>query len=242
AAVAAIEPEPEGGFLVRLRRTDGGGDLAVEADEVIAATGFTTPLQDLGDIGVDTVGSSRLPVQTAWWESRSRPGLFFAGTIGQGARGLQKRGIPSNSGAVHGARYNATVLARRIAAERFGRPWQRPELDPAGLVDFLATELAEAPELWHQRGYLARFVSADPGAGLRDEGIQPLAHVLDTPGPAGLAVTLEADGSGAIFPVVYVCVDGGWSEHALEPDPLLRYDTPSTRHEIEALVRPLIAR
>ncbi len=51
------------------------------------------------------------PAQTPWWESTTVPGLFFAGTIGQGAKGLQRHGQPSNSGAVHGARYNARLLA-----------------------------------------------------------------------------------------------------------------------------------
>ena len=45
------------------------------------------------------------------------PGIFFAGTIGQGAKGLQKHGVPANSGAVHGARYNARVLAARIGRD-----------------------------------------------------------------------------------------------------------------------------
>ena len=48
------------------------------------------------------------------------PGIFFAGTISQGAAGLKKHGQPSNSGAVHGARYNARLLARHIAATRPG--------------------------------------------------------------------------------------------------------------------------
>ncbi len=60
------------------------------------------------------------------------PGLFFAGTIGQGAKGLQRHGQPSNSGAVHGARYNARLLVGRLAETRFGvaharvRRWRPP--------------------------------------------------------------------------------------------------------------------
>ena len=112
--------------MVRLRRTDGGADMAIEADEVIAATGFVTPLVDLPALGVATFGASALPAQTPWWESASLPGVFFAGTIGQGAKGLQKHGIPANSGAVHGARYNARVLAGYLARTRFGIEPERP--------------------------------------------------------------------------------------------------------------------
>ena len=175
---------------------------------MISATGFVCPLVDLPDLGVGVFGASRLPVQTPWWESASVPGIFFAGTIGQGAKGLQKHGVPANSGAVHGARYNARVLAGRIASERFGIEPDRPHLAPDAIAGFVATELAESPELFHQRGYLARVLSKDPSGGVRDDGVQPLAHVLDGSGQDVLAATLEADGSGAIYPVVYTRIGG----------------------------------
>ena len=185
-------------------------------------------------------GASRLPVQTSWWESATLPGVFFAGTIGQGARGLRKHGIPANSGAVHGARYNARVLARRLAEERFGIGMHRPVIEPETLIDFLTSEIAEAPELFHQRAYLARVVTADATTGLRDSGVQPLAHALDEGGEDAIIVTLEADGSGAIYPVLYTRTAGAVNEHALEPDPLLRYDTPATREALAALVGPVL--
>ena len=161
-------------------------------------------------------------------------------TLGQGARGLRKHGIPSNSGAVHGARYNARVLARRLAEHRFGMGIHRPVLEPETLIDFLTAEIADAPDLFHQRAYLARVVSVDPAGGLRDDGVQPLAHQLDSGGPNAILVTLEADGSGAIYPVLYTRVDGAVNEHPLEPDPLLRYNTAETRAAIASLVGPVL--
>jgi hypothetical protein len=206
---------------------------------VIAATGFVTPLVDLPALGVTTFGASTLPAQTPWWESASLPGLFFAGTIGQGAKGLQKHGIPANSGAVHGARYNARVLAGYLARTHFGIEPERPHVAPDAAAAFLATELAEGPELFHQRGYLARVLTSDPAGGLRDDGVQPLAEVLDAGGPDALIATLEADGSGAIYPVVYSRVGGQVVERAIEPDPLLRFDTSDTRLAIDELARRL---
>ncbi len=214
--------------------------LRFEVDEVIAATGFVCPLLDLPDLGVTTFGASRLPAQSAWWESTSVPGIFFAGTIGQGSKGLQRHGMPSNSGAVHGARYNARILAARIASTRFGVELPRPALDPGGLVDLVATELTEAPELWHQRGYLARVVTVDPALGPVDDGVQPLSHVLDAGGPDALAITLEADGSGAIYPVLYTRRRGAIKERTLDPDALLRYDGPDTRRAIADVVRTVV--
>ncbi len=237
AAIDRIERAADGSFIVRLRRTDGGADMAIEADEVIAATGFVTPLVDLPELGVATFGASTLPAQTPWWESASLPGVFFAGTIGQGAKGLQKHGIPANSGAVHGARYNARVLAGYLARTRFGIDPERPRVAPEAAAAFLATELAEGPELFHQRGYLARVLTADPAGGLRDDGVQPLADVLDAGGPDALIGTLEADGSGAIFPVIYSRLGGQIVELAIEPDPLLRFDTTDTRLAIDDLAR-----
>jgi hypothetical protein len=225
---------------VQVRRTDRDESLRFEVDEVISATGFGCPLLDLPDMGVTTFGASRLPTQTAWWESTTVPGISFAGTIGQGAKGLQRHGMPSNSGAVHGSRYNARLLAARIASTQFGVALPRPGLDPAGLVDFVANELTEAPDLWHQRGYLARVVTLDPVLGPVDDGVQPLTHLLDTGGPDALAITLEADGSGAIYPVLYSRRRGAVAERRLDPDPLLRYDSPDARRAIAEVVRTVV--
>lgn len=236
ASIDRIEKAGDGRLNVRLRRTDGGADLSLEVDDVISATGFVAPLVDLPDLGVQTVGQSRLPVQTPFWESTTVPGIYFGGTIGQGAKGLQKHGVPSNSGAVHGARYNGRVLATRIAATHFGIEQERPHLAREAIAGFVATELAEAPELFHQRGYLARVLTADPAGGMRDDGVQPLAYVLDEGGPDAIAATLEGDGSGAIYPVLYSRIGGKVVEHVIEPDPLMRFDTLDARRSITDLV------
>ena len=121
------------------------------------------------------------------------------------------------------------MLAGHIARTRFGVEPARPAIDPAKAVGWLATELADGPELFHQRGYLARLLTADPDGGLRDDGVQPLAHVLDAGGPDSIAITLEADGSGAIYPVVFTRRAGVISERMIAPDPLGRHDTPDAR-------------
>jgi thioredoxin reductase len=232
-------------LVVTVRPSDGGEDLAIDVDEVISATGFVTPLLDLPALGVTTFGQARLPAQTPYWESATVPGIYFAGTIGQGSAGLKKHGMPANSGAVHGARYNARVLAghlaRRLAPDAQDRASAaRRHVDPAALVDEILDTLATAPELWHQRAYLARVISLDPGVGPRDEGIVPLAAFVDGRGDDGtgdaLAVTLEADGTGAIYPVLYLRRSGRVEERAIDADALLRFDTPATRARIAAIL------
>jgi thioredoxin reductase len=240
AAIDRIEKSADGRVTAYLRRTDGGADLALEVDDVISATGFVCPLVDLPDLGVGVFGSSRLPVQTPWWESTTVPGIFFAGTIGQGSAGLKKHGLPSNSGAVHGARYNARVLAAHVARTVFDVPVERPPIASSDLAPRILAELAMAPELFHQRAYLARVISLDPSTGPLDEGIVPLAAFVDGVGDEGtvdaLALTIEADGTGAIYPVLYVRRDGRVEERMIDPDPLQRFDTPAVLARVEEIV------
>jgi thioredoxin reductase len=228
-----------GGLRVDMERTDNAMPMSIEADEVIAATGFTCPLLDLPSIGVATFGQSKLPAQTEYWESATVPGIYFAGTITQGASGLKKHGIPSNSGAVHGHRYNGRVLVGHLAEQAFGASLERPAIAPADLRDHLLAEATLAPELWHQKAYLASVVSLDGADGLRNEGIQPLTHFLDTDGGDAVAMTVEADGSGAIYPVLYVRRDGQTEEHALERDPLNDYQRATYREALGQILERL---
>jgi thioredoxin reductase len=229
----------DGPLSVAIRPSDGGEEFALEVDEVISATGFVCPLLDLPALGVSTFGQSRLPAQTPYWESATVPGIYFAGTIGQGSAGLKKHGMPANSGAVHGARYNARVLAGHIARGLGAAPTATP-IAPADLVDAVVDILSTAPELWHQRAYLARVIRLDPEAGPQDVGIVPLAAFVDGAGDDGageaLAVTLEADGTGAIYPVLYLRRGGRVDERPIEPDALLRYDTAAVRDRVGAVV------
>ncbi len=229
----------DGTLTVTVRPSAGGEDLAMEVDEVISATGFVCPLLDLPDLGVATFGQAKLPAQTPYWESATLPGIFFAGTIGQGSAGLKKHGMPANSGAVHGARYNARVLARHIARQ-LGGSVTAPTPIVGDLGDAIVDTLVTAPGLWHQRAYLARVIGLDPATGPTDVGLVPLAAFVDGAGDDGtgdaIAITLEADGTGAIYPVLYLRRGGRVDERSLEPDALLRFDTAEVRAGVAAVV------
>jgi len=144
--------------------------------------------------------------------------------------------VPSNSGAVQGSRYNARILAGHIAATHFGWQPERRVLSAEAAADLIAAELADAPALFHQRAYLAQVLSIDPAGGFRDDGVQPLAHVLDAGGADAVAATLESDGTGAIYPVLYTRIGGRIVEQAIEPDALLRYDSADSRRVIAEIV------
>ena len=239
---ATIEEVMKDGAGYRVRtRNPAGHQLTMVADDVIAATGFVTPLRDLPGLGVATFGQSRLPAQTPFWESATVPGIFFAGTITQGSAGLKKHGIPSNSGAVQGHRYNARVLARHLAETRFGVPASRERMEAATLVPYLLEQVSRGPELWHQRAYLARVINLGRDTGIINEGIIPLQSFLDAGGDDAIAATLESNGQGNPYPVVYIRKDGSVVEHVLAPDPLLEFTGPEYQAELRGVLEPVLS-
>ncbi len=239
ASIDGIAPAGNA-YHVDLKRTDTGAPMRVETDEVIAATGFSCPLLDLPELGVATFGLARLPAITPMWESTSVPGIYFGGTISSAAPGLKKHGIPSYSGAIQGHRYNDVILARHIAERHFGVVPDRPALAEADVLGYLLREATCAPELWHQKAYLARVVSVTPADGIRDEGIVPLVHALDGMTQDLVAMTVEADGTGQIYPVAYVRKDGRLTEHALPSHPLLDYATADHRAALAGALAGLL--
>lgn len=231
AAIESIERTGEG-FRIRAQGTTQPGPLELEADDVIAATGFRAPLRDLPQLGVVTVAQGRIPALTPFFESTSAPGVFFAGNATQGAAGLRREGVVSTSAAVQGFRYNARILATHLA-ERLGRPPARPLVEPRAIPSLLAEALARAPELWAQKGYLARAFSLD---GAVDEGIVPLEHFVDAPVSDGVAATVELDGTGRIFPSVYVRRGGRMRIERLDPHPLHAFDGEPYRRALTQLL------
>ena len=240
ASIERVE-RVERGLLVHTRRSDTGESFTAEVDEVIAATGFQCPLRDLNDLGVTVFGQSRLPSMTNFYESATVPGIYFAGTIGQGVSGLKKFGIPANSGAVHGARYNARLMARHLAAEHFGVVLDRPAIAQADVIDYLLEEATTAPELWNQKSYLARALTMDPDGAIRDDGIVSLTDFVDSDGPDGVAVTVETNDKGDIYPIAYLRTRGRVSGEApLDPHPLHDYRTSEHRRRMAEIIAPLM--
>ena len=228
----------EPGYRVHVDGTTIEGRFQLEGDVAIAATGFATPLLDLRQLGVATVAQDRIPALTPFWESVTVPGIYFAGSATQGAPGLRKHGVVSTSAAVQGFRYNARILARHIAGVSDGRLVGRDEVVP-----LLAGELARAPELWTQKGYLARVLSADGSGGMRDEGVQPLAHFVDATGPDAVAAAVELDRDGVIRPQLYLRRSGAVEEaRALPPHPLHAFDGDDYRRLISEQVREVLPR
>ncbi|HET6700616.1 MAG TPA: NAD(P)-binding domain-containing protein [Gemmatimonadaceae bacterium] len=227
------------GYRIRVRPSAGGESLELEADEVIAATGFQSRLGDLPALGLRTFSHYRLPAQTPFWESATLPGVYFAGTLTQGALGIRKHGISSASASLHGFRYNARILARHVAEAHFGIRVPARPLRAADAIPYLLSELTRAPELWLQRSYLARVLSAVPERGIVDEGVLPLHHFIESHGADGVAVTIELNAEGESYPAVYVRRAGSLSEHLLSASPLLDFETDAHAKELATALAPL---
>ena len=236
---AALERIERGsaGFTVYAVGTARSEPLEIEADDVVAATGFGAALGDLPEFGVTTTLDGRLPVLTPFWESISAPGIFFAGNVMQAARGLRKQGVSSNSGMVVGFRYNALILARHLE-ERLRGTTSEQAIPSSEVITLLLRELDASPELRMQKGYLARAIRLGDGA--YDAGVVPLEHFVDEEGPDAIAATIELDADGVMHPVLYVWSGGRMREEALEPNIRRIYATPAYRETLEALLRPLL--
>jgi thioredoxin reductase len=236
AAVERIDQARGGGFRVVVTGTGWVGGAVLEADSVIAATGFRVPLGDLTQEGLHTVLGERVPALNAYWESVSLPGVFFAGNATVGAVGLRRHGVGSASTSVRGFRYNARVMAQHLA-ERLGRvPPQARPLAEDEVPTLLAGELRGCAELWGQKAYLARVIALDGGGRAFDRGVQPLWHFVDAAGPDGVAVTIETDRDGVTFPGVYVRRRGRLREERLDPQPLNEFEGEQYRRALAALV------
>jgi thioredoxin reductase len=225
---------------VRVRASNTNTEMTFEVDDVIAATGFQPPIRDLPQLGVVTFGRNRLPALTPFWESVSVRGVYFAGTVSRAAGGLKKNGIPSNSGGVGGHRYNGRILAKHIARTHFGVALPRPELKPDEVVPLLLHELDHGPEMWHQRSYHCRIVTVTSQDGIHDEGIWPLANFVDSEGPDAIAATIEANAEGQNYPAFYVRKDNKVTEHLLEPDQSMRFDTGDRRSALSEIAHTLL--
>lgn len=237
AVTERIERTP-GGYRVSLTGSTDPWTLGMDFDEAIIATGVSTPVLDLPDLGVRMFSrGGRLPAQTPFWESASVPGIYFAGSTTQGTVGLRRA---TGAGAVHGFRYNARLLAEHIAHTRFGVAVEQRVLPPDEVVPFLLREGTSGSELWNQRAYLGRAVSFVPELGIVDEGIVPLAHFVDAAGPDAAAVAVVADEEKTPRVAIYLRRGQSVTEHILEPSLLLDFTSEAHESELRSILKGLV--
>jgi len=67
----------------------------------------------------------------------------------------------------------------------------------------------------------------------------PLQLFVDSGGPDGVAIAVEANPAGEIYAAVYVRTANAISEHLLPPNPLLDFETAAHRTQLADALRPL---
>jgi hypothetical protein len=121
-------------------------------------------------------------------------------------------------------------------------PLVEPAIPAGEVISTLLREATFGPELWHQRSYLARVISFDPGKGILDRGVVPLAHFLDDRQlDEAAAITLESNGREDLYPIVYVRHSRQVHETRLADDPFLNYETTQHRTDLAHALEPLLS-
>ncbi len=160
ATIDRIAREPDGRLRVYLRYAHASGETeSIVYDRVLACTGFAfdASIFDSSCTPALTI-NDRFPAQTSAWESVNVEGLYFAGTITQ-PRDFKK----TNSGFIHGFRYNARALFRILQQRYEDRPWPAQAIPATvdGLVDAVLGRVNISSGLWQQFGFLADVIVLD---------------------------------------------------------------------------------
>ena len=234
----------DGRLTAYLRRTDGGADLTIEVDDAISATGFVCPLRrPAGSRRRDVRGEPAARPDALVGERPGARASTSPGRSGRARRASRSTACRPTPGPSTAPATTPACWPGTIAETHFGIEPDRPHLAPG------RRSPASSRPSWRRRPSSSTSAATSPAcspptrpAGCATTGVQPLAHVLDAGGPDALAATLEGDGSGAIYPVVYTRIGGKVVEQAIEPDPLMRFDTVDARRLIAELVGRVMTR
>lgn len=194
AVVERIIPDGDG-YRVTFKYAHAEGEVQdLRYDRILACTGFRFDASMFHpECRPALTINDRFPALTSAWESVNVPDLYFAGTLMQ-MRDFKK----SQSGFIHGFRYNLRALHHMLEARYEGRPWPRTTLplDRDALVRALIARIARTSGLWQQFGMLADVVVFDLNQGVaRHYQEVPVDYVregrLEGPDTLHLQITLE---------------------------------------------------
>ena len=215
---------------VDLKRTDTGEALRVEADEVIAATGFTLPAPRPAGPRRRDVRRSEAAGRDAVWESATVPGICFAGDHHPGVAGPAQARHPGQLGRgprpplqrpdprppPRGDALRRSQIDRPIVAQERHRPV------PPG-------EATRAPPSCGTTRRTSRGSSRSREDGFRDEGILPLVHALDGDDPGRHGDDRRGGRHGVDLPGRCTSATRSVAETSLPGHPLLDFETPAPR-------------
>ncbi len=158
AAVERVERTGDG-LRVHATGTTRPCTLALEADDVIAATGFRTPLaRPPKSSGAQTVAQGRIPALTTFWESVGAPGVYFAGNATQGSPGLRRHGVGASSPG------RARLPLQRARARRAPRRRATSACAPSGRAWRRRASCRSSRTSWPTRRSSGRRRATSPGS------------------------------------------------------------------------------
>jgi thioredoxin reductase len=142
------------GIRVRLAYSHAHGEReSLVYDRVILCTGFRFDDSMFeSSCSPSLTCGGRFPEQTAEWQSTNVPDLYFAGTLTQ-ARDYKR----TNSGFIHGFRYNTRCLFRMMEEKYHGVSWPRRVIPQASdvLARAILDRVNRSSALWQQFGFLS---------------------------------------------------------------------------------------
>ena len=153
ASIARIDRTDDGRFKATFDLTRANGGTASHIyDRIILCTGFAfdTEMFD-ASCRPEMFISDRFPKLTHEWESTNVKNMYFAGVLMQ-ARDFKK----TQSGFIHGFRYNIRALHKILRRKNDHQPWpsQELELTSNALCDMIFDRLNHDGAMWHQPGFL----------------------------------------------------------------------------------------
>ena len=186
-------------------------------------------------------GGAKLPAVTPIWESGDRARHLLRRHHQPGRGRPKKHGIPANSGAVHGHRYNALILARHIAETHFGVDDRAPARRPGRPRGLPVAARPPAPRSCGTRRRTSPGSSRSPTAASATRASCRSSTPWTAMTQDVITMTVEADGTGALYPVAYCRRNGRLEEHALPGHPLLDFTTPRAPNALHEAVGGLRA-
>ncbi len=163
AVIEEIRKEGEK-FVIRFRYKRAVGEVEeLVYDHVLACTGFRFDSSIFAEECRPALAiNGRFPLQTSAWESSNAQDMYFAGTLMQ-MRDFKK----SQSGFIHGFRYNVHALFHILNARYEGIPWPRRTIAPdhESIAEAIIGRINRTSALWQQFGFLGDFVMLDSSGG-----------------------------------------------------------------------------
>ena len=235
----------DGAFEVIVRPTGGGEEIRFEVDEVIAATGFVTPIGDLAgprrqDVrpepaaGADAVLGERHRARPVLCR-HDHPGLAGpeearpAVELGRRSRCALQRPSPCPADRGNEVQLGGGAWSDR-PSPRTGSSTGRPACSDRRRSCSTSGRTSRGSCRWTpRRGRVTRAWSRWRRSSTRPAAMSAATRWRRRSRPMA---------PGAIYPVVYRRRGGRMDEVMFDPDPLLRYDTPAVRARLAELVKP----